>query len=365
MSSESGEKQDKKKYAPRRPFPQHTLEEALKVAKAIQDKNAGKPWKPVYVAEALSISDTSTGFRDVTSSAFKYGLTQGTWNAGFISLTPLGISLTKPTDPRKEVKDKQEAVLKIELFKSVLDHYRDAKLPSPDDTYFKNMLEKEFQVPDEFVGDFVRILIENGKFASILHDVRGGLFVDFAEELPAVPEAPLPAEEGTVEEAPNGKTPVSAVPTLPSSKLPPKEEEIKPTVFISHSKNATIVDQLKTILEFGQFEYKIAEETETTAIPIPEKVFGLMRLCTCAIINISADEQEKRSDGAYNVNPNVLTEIGGAFLLYEKKVILLVDKRVQLPSNLQGLYRCEYEGDELAFSTYLKLQKALAEFRKP
>jgi len=135
-------------------------------------------------------------------------------------------------------------------------------------------------------------------------------------------------------------------------------------VFISHSKNETIVDQIKTILEFGQFDYRIAEETETTAIPIPEKVFGIMGQCNCAIINVSADEQEKRDDGTYGVNPNVLTEIGGAFLLYKRKVILLVDKRVQLPSNLQGLYRCEYKGDELTFSTYMKLQRALAEFRK-
>jgi predicted nucleotide-binding protein len=89
-----------------------------------------------------------------------------------------------------------------------------------------------------------------------------------------------------------------------------------------------------------------------------------MKQCNCAIINVSADEQEKREDGTYGVNPNVLTEIGGAFLRYDRKVILLVDKRVELTSNLQGLYRCEYEGDELIFSTYLKLQKALTEFKK-
>jgi len=110
----------------------------------------------------------------------------------------------------------------------------------------------------------------------------------------------------------------------------------KPVVFISHSEYATIVDQLKTILDYGRFDYRIAEETETTAIPLPEKVFGLMREYNCAIINVSADEGEKKEDGTYGVNPNVLTEIGGAFLQYNQKVILLVDKRVQLPSNLQG-----------------------------
>ena len=120
---------------------------------------------------------------------------------------------------------------------------------------------------------------------------------------------------------------------------------------------------MKTILEYGQFNCVIAEEIETTSIPIPDKIFGLMRECDGAIINISADEQEKKQDGTYGVNSNVLIEIGAAFFGYNKKVILLTDRRVMLPSNLQGLYRCEYEGEELSFSTYMKLQKALTKFR--
>jgi predicted nucleotide-binding protein len=135
-------------------------------------------------------------------------------------------------------------------------------------------------------------------------------------------------------------------------------------VFISHSKNRTVLDQIKTLLEFGQFQFVIAEDVETTSIPIPEKVFGLMRQCNSAIINVSADEKEKNEDGTYRVNPNVLIEIGAAFLTYNKKIILLTDKRVILPSNLQGLYKCEYEGDELSFNSAMKLQKALAGFRQ-
>lgn len=35
----------------------------------------------------------------------------------------------------------------------------------------------------------------------------------------------------------------------------------------------------------------------------------------------------------------------------------------KLPSNLQGLYKCEYEGEELPFSLFGKLSKALKGFR--
>jgi len=149
---------------------------------------------------------------------------------------------------------------------------------------------------------------------------------------------------------------------MPADEL--KEEKAIPKAFISHSKNENILDQLKTILEFGDFEYTIAEEVETSAIPIPDKIFGLMRQCNCAIINVSADEEMKQEDESYRINENVLIEIGAAFVHYDKRVILLVDKKIKLPSNLQGLYRCEYEGDELSFTIAMKLQKALTEFKK-
>ena len=129
MTAETEKTKKSKKYKPRRPFPIHPLEDALKVAKAIQEKNAGKPWKPIFVAEALEISPNSTNFRDLTSSSYKYGLTEGTWNAKQISLTALGHSITRPTDSKKEVKDLQEAVLNIQVFKTVFEHYKDSKFP--------------------------------------------------------------------------------------------------------------------------------------------------------------------------------------------------------------------------------------------
>ena len=55
---------------------------------------------------------------------------------------------------------------------------------------------------------------------------------------------------------------------------------------------------------------------------------------------------------------------GAAFVLYKRNVILLVDRRVELPSNLQGLYECRYDGDTLDFDSAMKLQLALIKFRE-
>ena len=91
-----------------------------------------------------------------------------------------------------------------------------------------------------------------------------------------------------------------------------------------------------------------------------------MRRSQAGVINVSADEQvtDDRGHTRYTINQNVLTEIGAAFVLYDEKVVLLTDRRVELPSNLQGIYRCEYEGDTLDFQATMKLLKALNQFRE-
>lgn len=71
-----------------------------------------------------------------------------------------------------------------------------------------------------------------------------------------------------------------------------------------------------------------------------------MRRCNAGIICASAEEGADPE--SYVVNQNVLIEIDAAFVLYDKLVVLLWDKRVPVPSDLQGLYRCDYEGNELS-----------------
>lgn len=135
-------------------------------------------------------------------------------------------------------------------------------------------------------------------------------------------------------------------------------------VFISHGKNMEIVEQVETMLGMADIEYEIAVAEETPAIPVPEKVFEAMRRCTAAVIVVSVEEGSKNGSGDYTVNQNVLIEIGAAFVLYSRKVVLVWDKRIHVPSNLQGLYRCEFEGDELSWKAGMKLMKAIKEFKK-
>ena len=136
-------------------------------------------------------------------------------------------------------------------------------------------------------------------------------------------------------------------------------------VFIGHGRCEGIVDQVKTMLDVTEMSYEVVIGQESAAIPVPQKVFDAMRRCNAAVICVTADAESEREDGSYDINPNVLIEIGAAFVLYDKRVVLIWDRRIPVPSNLQGLYRCETEGDQLSWSTGMKLMKAIKDFRSP
>lgn len=136
-------------------------------------------------------------------------------------------------------------------------------------------------------------------------------------------------------------------------------------IFITHGKNRKILEQVKEIVAYGKFEPVVAEEHETPAKPVPEKVLDDMRSCQAAIIHVSSEGVLKDKEGKEQplLNGNVLIEIGAAMALYGKQFILLVEEGVKLPSNLQGLYECRYAGDELSSEATMKLLKAFNEFR--
>lgn len=135
-------------------------------------------------------------------------------------------------------------------------------------------------------------------------------------------------------------------------------------VFISHGKNKNILEQLKELVAYGKFEPIVTTERETAAKSISKKVMDDMRKCKAAVIHVSSDEvlADKDGNNVPQINANVLIEVGAAMALYDEKFILLVEEGVNLPSNLQGLYECRYQGDELTMTATMKLLKAFNEF---
>lgn len=350
-------------------FPKYSLMQALRIAESVRDNNAGQPYNRIDLAKSLNTTPESSGFRMLISASSRFGITQGGYQAEKIALTDLGRKITSPTSDEERTNGLLEALFKVEFYKKFFEKFHNHKLPRKD--LLLNAPEREFGIPFNERERCYDLLINNGNELSLLTNVGDSPYVRFdMESVGKEGTTPAP-DEAIIEKKEPADNVSTTFPQEPSGgKILPREPSDvsathKPIVFISHSKNITILAQIKSNLEFGGFKYKVAVETETTAIPIPEKVFGMMRECNCAIINISADEQEKREEGTYGINSNVLIEIGAAFLTYNKRVILVVDKRVHGPSNLGDLYRCEYEGDKLDSEAVTKLQKSLLNFRVP
>ncbi|MGD6852161.1 MAG: hypothetical protein ACQCN6_08905 [Candidatus Bathyarchaeia archaeon] len=136
----------------------------------------------------------------------------------------------------------------------------------------------------------------------------------------------------------------------------------RPRVFISNS-NTKVADQVRKMLDFLNYNYVMGDKEETT-VPIPENKFGLMQNCDCAIINIAAAEQERRYSGLYVLNSTVSSEINAAYLKYNTQVVLLVERKVDLPVNLKGVNRIDYDSDDLSFNAAMNLKTMLEGFRK-
>ncbi len=354
-------------------YPLFALDEAISISKAIKDNFAGQPTAPLLVASSCRISPTSSNWRTLTGASAAYGLTTGSYNAKEISLTPLGERVVAPLKEGDDIIALKEAALTPSILSEFYQQYNRNKLPKTDIAH--NVLLK-MGIPKDRLEITWQILKANATKTNMLKIISGNeyLFLDNVNSLDGKTSSLI---------APQVDTPIlpedESADTIPSDVLgrmnisPPNSEptvtvvvpKTKPNIFISHGKNNTvIVGQLKELLLYGQMEPIVSVERETTAIPVPDKVFDDMRNCDAGIINIDLEEITLEGGIKYNkLNENVLIEIGAAIALYGKRVILLCKKGTNLPSNLQGLYRCEYDGSQLDYAATMKLLKTMQELR--
>jgi hypothetical protein len=268
----------------------------------------------------------------------------------------------KPSDPTSGVTGFTEGGQPLLIIQS--DHVGLAEVENFVDTLVKGKAQKGTVVAFNFDNDTLEAKIKamDNEIELQLLRINELLNKRYATRIKTISSA-----QTTFEAQPADTTePQVAIPAtmtyenMPSE--PRKPGQIKPRVFISNS-NTKVADQVKKMLEFLNYDYVMGDKEETT-VPISESKFGLMKGCDCAIINVAAAEQERRYSGLYILNSNVSSEINAAYLKYNTQVVLLVERKVDLPPNLKGLKRIEYETDDLSFNAAMELDKALAEFKK-
>jgi predicted nucleotide-binding protein len=229
---------------------------------------------------------------------------------------------------------------------------------------------KGMSIPADRAETALQVVKENGRYAGIIRETPTGPFVSLdSPGVPAPAATPAAVEEDEWTDTgvqPDAKPPAaSALATANATPSPAYDAGKANRVFISHGKQKAIVAQIKELLEFGNFTPVVSVEREATAIPVPEKVFEDMRSCGAGVIHVGGEGKYMDPEGNEHtkLNDNVLIEIGAAMALYGKKVILLVEHGVKLPSNLQGLYRCDFDGTRLEYDATMKLLKTFTQFR--
>jgi len=255
------------------------------------------------------------------------------------------------------------------VVREFLGKYDGSKLPP--EQIGQNVLER-MAVPPEATQRTFRLIVAGADSLGLLNDIGGEKFVNLKAALPEQVEAePEPeAVEEEVDEAGailyGDESQLAPLRSAAAASVSPKESLVQSRrVFISHGKNKKIVDQLKELLAYGDFEPVVSVEKEATAKPVPEKVLGDMRTCGAGIIHVGTERVIVDDSGNEHhlLNYNVLIEIGAAMALYGTNFILLVEEGTQLPSNLQGLYEVRYSGTEVDAIVTLKLLRAFKEFK--
>lgn len=346
--------------------PANSLARALKVPEVIFENFAGDATDPMDVAEALEQAPKGSAFRMLTGSAIAYGLIDGGAQSASITPTSLAEMIFRPTEEGQDVLAKRTAFQKPRVINEFLAKYDGNLLPKPEIAV--NILER-LGVPRERAQGVFEDLVEGATELGLIREIRSKQYVKLQGVAPsrlqaeAEPQTKDTPDTASVED----ETPSSAQAFTPAPVRSAAEEEKRAKrVFITHGKNKALVAVIKRFLSFGEMEPVVSVEKESTSIPVPEKVMADMRSCGAAIIHVTDEKTLPAPDGSTEVvlNANVLIEIGAAMALYGKRFILLVKRGVALPSNLQGLYRVEYEGDDLGSEGTMKLLSAIDAMKK-
>ncbi len=173
-------------------FPKHTLEKAIEVAQALEEKNAGKPLKAADFAPLLGFKRVQDWrYLDLLRSANQYGLVQGSGSAATIELTPLGQDIVAPSSPSQRQRALLAAFNKVDVFKNVAAFYSGKRIP--EDEFFGNTLVRDFSVIRERVPMFIEVFTANLAYLKAFAANAEGAPVVSATAIPAQAEATAPS----------------------------------------------------------------------------------------------------------------------------------------------------------------------------
>jgi predicted nucleotide-binding protein len=342
-------------------FPNHTLQQALRIAHAIWDNFAGKGAAPHEIAMAVDMSPTSGTWRNLCGSSIAYGLTEGGYAASETTLTELGRRIVAPIDEDDDVTAQAEAALRPRILGQFFQKYNKAKFPT--DQIARNVLVS-MGLPKERAERALEILKENGQFTGIIRETKTGPFV--AIDTPS--RRPVELDGGEWEAGLSASNAMSASSGAgqgaskhsSASQSAGQDVASEPAransakqLFVAHGKNRGPLGDLKKILTEFKIPYKVAVDEPNKGRPISAKVAELMDECSAGVFIFTRDEKffrktDQGEEEVWRPSENVVYELGAASKLWDRKIIILREEGVNFPSDFNDLGYITFKDGEIA-----------------
>ena len=186
----------KKVYLNQTDVPRHSLEEAMRVPRAISDEYGKQPTSPLDIAAALDVKPSSGGFRYLCGAAVAYGLTDGGPTVPQISLTDLGRRIVAPRKEGDDIAAMRQALLQPRVIQQFLARYDGSKLPT--DRIGTNVLES-MGVPADATARTFNLIVDEARRLGMLRTIKNDDYVQLDSAITAAPEEP----EESHDEAPD------------------------------------------------------------------------------------------------------------------------------------------------------------------
>ena len=294
-----------------RPYPSHTLKEALRVPEAIRESNVGSDIETGLLALALGTTAKSSGFIMRLNSSAKYGLTQGGHSDPRISLTDHGRAIVTP---------KTNEELRLNLVKSakrpeIFDRFyaMHGGKPLPEDRFAENLLQRELGIHQGLSAECLSIIRANGLYTGILIEVEGALHV-VADPSSAEPESDGVADS-EVPEAYDASWSGS------QCRLDTEFDRASSMVFIGHDGSTEAFEHVRHLLE--EFGLPHAEaETGGDGRPVSASTSKKMRECTAAILIAGNGDWQ-----------GMQYQMGAASVLYGDKLVAVREEGSEQPAD--------------------------------
>lgn len=169
-------------------LPRRSLEQALRVAKALRDTLAGGPATWNDIASAMEVG-ASPQNKYYLWSAQAYNLVEKEDEK--FSLSELGRKILAPTAPNEDREAIVQAVMTPVILSRFFTDYNGS--PFPGEEHIGNILERRYGVPRERIDEAKALIRENGVYAGILQQqADGSMFVRLDPKSTGIPRPATP-----------------------------------------------------------------------------------------------------------------------------------------------------------------------------